>query len=125
ESQDTTEAAAAGDDSSWLRILKAKDEDWHPLLEDLIARHATHLDRWQLGADGSDVFVTRKAMREVYAKVYAKFATLVQKPDLAMPWPAWYDLDGALPATVALSIPSSVLPPQLPLYMQELRSAQG
>ena len=111
--------------SSWLSLLKAKDEDWHPALEDLIARHATHLDRWQLGADGSDAFVNQPGMREVYTKVYAEFASLLRQPDLAMPWPAWYELDGKLPETVALSVPASILPHQLPLYMQELRGKEA
>lgn len=111
--------------ASWLRLLKAKEEDWHPALEDLIARHATHLDRWQLGPDGSDAFVALPGMREIYGKVYAEFASLLRQPDLAMPWPAWYELDGKLPATVALSVPASILPPQLPLYMQELRGKDG
>ena len=60
-------------------------------------------------------------MRQVYARVYKEFAALVQKPDLAMPWPAWYELEGELPATVALSVPPTVLPSQLPLYVQDLR----
>ena len=41
-----------------------------------------------------------------------------------MPWPASYELDGKRPATVALSIPSLVLPSQLPLYVQDLRSSE-
>ena len=49
----------------------------------------------------------------------------MDKPDLAMPWPAWYDLDGELPATVALSVPPEVLPSQLPLYMQDIRGHKG
>src|SRR5205085_106728 len=80
--------------SSWLRILKApKEADWQAPLEDLLARHASHLDRWQLGSDGSDAFVTLPGMRAVYTKVHAEFATLIQHPDLAMPWPAWYEMD--------------------------------
>src|SRR5207244_3963812 len=47
------------------------------------------------------------------------------KPDLAMPWPAWYELEGELPATVALAVAPSVLPSQLPLYMQDLRGHEG
>ena len=43
-----------------------------------------------------------------------------------MPWPAWYELDGELPATVALSVPPSVLPSQIPLYIQDAaRAARG
>ncbi len=118
-------ASGSAPGTSWLRLLKANDDDWQPTLEYLLSRHANHLDRWQLGADGSDAFVTRKGMREVYNRLYAKFAQLTSNPDLAMPWPAWYELEGNLPATVALSIPASVLPSQLPLYIQDLRGIQG
>src|SRR5207302_1972080 len=72
-----------------------------------------------------DEFVAAPGMREVYDLIYKEFSTLVQKPDLAMPWPAWYDLSGQLPATVALSVPGSVLPSNLPLYIQDLRKNEG
>jgi len=61
-------------------------------------------------------------MRDVYNLIYGEFAGLVQKPDLAMPWPAWYELEGKLPATVALSLPSTVLPEQLPLYVHDIKN---
>lgn len=109
-------------DSAWPYLLKAQTSDWQPQLAQLIARHANHLDRWQLGADGTDAFVTQRGMRDVYNRVYAEFTALMHKPDLAMPWPAWYEFDGRLPATIALSVPPSVLPAQIPLYMQD---AQG
>jgi hypothetical protein len=110
---------------SWLQLLAAKPDDWQTQLAYLVSRHANLLDRWQLGADGSDEFVTNRDMRRVYKMVYKQFAALVDKPDLAMPWPAWYDLEGELPATVALSVPPSVLPSELPLYMQDIKSHQG
>ena len=109
----------------WTQLLKSRTEDWQPQLAYLIARHANHLDRWQLGLDGTDDFVTRPEMRQVYAKVYKEFAALVQHPDLAMPWPAWYELEGELPATVALSVSPTVLPAQLPLYIQDLRGRKA
>ena len=88
--------------------------------------HANHLDRWQLGADGDDAFVTNPKMQSAYGRVYGQFARLVEKPDLAMPWPAWYEPDGELPATVALAIsPQIVLPNQLPLYVQDLSVRPG
>src|SRR5205823_466294 len=110
---------------TWLQLLKTPPEQWRTQLAYLVSRHANHLDRWQLGADGSDEFVTNPDMRRVYGMIYREFAALVQKPDLAMPWPAWYDLEGELPATVALSVPPSVLPAQLPLYMQDIKSHEG
>ena len=101
-------------------MLKADPKLWQPQLAYLISRHANHLDRWQLGADGSDTFVTDPKMRRAYGRVYQEFAKLVEKPDLAMPWPAWYEPDGELPATVALSVsPQVVLPHQVPLYVQD------
>jgi hypothetical protein len=108
----------------WSGLLSAEREKWQPQLAYLVSRHANHLDRWQLGLDGSDAFVN-PAMRQVYSQVYREFAALVQKPDLAMPWPAWYELEGELPATVALSVPPSVLPAQLPLYIQDLNGKKG
>jgi hypothetical protein len=109
------------DGRGWSQLLKVRTQDWQPDLAFLVSRHANHLARWQLGPDGSDAFVTDPAMREVYRRVYQEFSLLVNKPDLAMPWPAWYELSGDMPATVALSVPPSVLPSQLPLYVQELR----
>jgi hypothetical protein len=117
-------ASRRGKGGSWLELLDARGQEWQPQLATMIARHANHLDRWQLGADGSEEFV-RPEMRAVYDRVYGEFARLVQHPDLAMPWPAWYELEGRLPATVALSVNSSVLPHQLPLYMQEIRKHEG
>ena len=110
---------------SWKHLLDGPLEDWQPQLAYMVSRHANHLDRWQLGGDGSEVFVTQPHMRQVYAKIYAEFAKLVQNPDLAMPWPAWYELEGQLPATVALAVHPSVLPHQLPLYMQDIRQNKG
>ncbi len=109
----------------WAGLLAARDEDWQPQLAYMIARHANHLDRWQLGGDGVEDFVTQPAMRQVYKQIYDQFARLVQKPDLAMPWPAWYEMEGQLPATVALSVHPAVLPSQLPLYMQDVRKHEG
>lgn len=109
----------------WTGILRCSSDMWQPELAFMISRHANHLDRWQLGDDGTDAFVTDPAMRAVYARVYAEFANLMDKPDLAMPWPSWYEMQGELPATVALNVPPSVLPAQIPLYMEELKGKEG
>src|SRR6185295_12630892 len=61
-------------DSAWPQLLTADPSDWQPQLAELIARHANDLYRWQLGADGTDAFVTRKGMRQAYDKVYKEFA---------------------------------------------------
>lgn len=111
--------------AAWPQILRADAALWQPQLAYLIARHANHLIRWQLGADGSDLFVKQSEMRAVYARIYREFAELVERPDLAMPWPAWYEVEGQLPATIAMHVKREVLPSQLPLYVQDLRAHEG
>lgn len=112
-------------EANWLQLLKTDPAFWQPSLAYLIARHAAHLQHWQLGADGSDSFVSHPQMREVYDRIYKEFAVLIEKPDLAMPWPAWYELDGKLPATVALHIKPEVLPAQVPLYVKDIQGKAG
>jgi hypothetical protein len=109
---------------SWLKLLQTAPDQWQPQIDYLISRHANHLESWQLGADGSDAFVTDSRMRKLYGLVYEQFSQLMHNPDLAMPWPAWYDLGKQLPATVALSVPPQVLPDQIPLYMHDLLNRQ-
>jgi hypothetical protein len=112
--------------NQWTRILQAAPDAWRGELDYLVARHANHLDRWQLGDDRDAAdFVQDPEMRKVYDLLYAEFAKMVVKPDLAMPWPAWYDMNGNLPATVALSVPPDVLPSQIPLYIQDIRGHEG
>jgi hypothetical protein len=111
--------------SSWLRLLQAAPDSWQPEVAFLVSRHANHLERWQLGADDSDAFVTDTRMQRVYSLFYDQFSQLMHNPDLAMPWPAWYDLGAQLPATVALSVPPQVLPEQIPLYMRDLLRKRG
>ncbi len=82
----------------WGRLINADRSLWQPQLAFLISRHADHLESWQLGTDGSNVFVTDPEMRNVYKAVYREFANLMEKPDLAMPWPAWCQRDGEMPA---------------------------
>ena len=90
---------------SWLTCSRGMPITW-------IAGNWAPMDRMPLSAGRACA---------PYRKVYNEFAQLVEKPDLAMPWPAWYEMEGELPATVALAVPPSVLPAQLPLYMGELR----
>lgn len=112
--------------SDWSALLQAPPETWRGELAYLVARHANHLDRWQFGDDNDAAeFVQNPAMRKVYDLLYAEFAKMVVNPDLAMPWPAWYDMSGNLPATVALSVPPDVLPSQIPLYIQDIRGHEG
>ncbi|HVT88284.1 MAG TPA: hypothetical protein VHD56_05495 [Tepidisphaeraceae bacterium] len=115
--------ASIDSQAAWAELLKCDPQLWQPQLSYLIARHATHLERWQLGEDGSDDFVTHPQMRQVYSLIYNEFAKLIEKPDLAMPWPAWYELDGQLPATVALHVKPDVLPAQVPLYVKDMQTS--
>jgi hypothetical protein len=106
--------------SSWLNLLTADPNAWQPQIAYLLARHANHLDQWQLGADGSETFASDPRMRQVYKMIYDQFSDLIHNPDLAMPWPAWSDLGGELPATLALSVPPEVLPERIGLYAHDI-----
>ena len=69
--------------------IACMDKIGHPLLQTvgylaaremaflLISRHANHLDRWQLDADGDDSFVSNPKMRAAYDLVYSEFAGLI------------------------------------------------
>ncbi len=107
--------------SGWLQLLTARDDAWQEQLSFLISRNANHFERWQLGADGTDDFANNQDMQKVYAKVRGKYAGLLDKPDLAMPYPMSYELPTPLPASLALSVPPSILPSEIPLYLQELQ----
>ena len=96
----------------------------------LIGRHLGQIDQWQLGADGTDAFVaTDPAARRTYAKTYAAFAELTGHPDLAMPVPMGFDPPGGSgkPAAVAMSVPTTILPGEIPAYLKDLtdRAAIG
>ncbi|MBV8779914.1 MAG: hypothetical protein JO353_00820, partial [Phycisphaerae bacterium] len=108
---------------SWTQVLDGDRSAWQPALAFLVARNANHLSQWQLGDDGTDVFVQDPRMRDVYATIYHEFASLVEKPDLAMPWPAWYELTGEA-NNVALHVKPQIVPSQIPLYVDDIRSAQ-
>ena len=117
-------AAVAGS-SSLARLPRLDEALWKPRLSYLIARHANHLDRWQLGYDGQEDFVTDPAYRRAYDLIYSAFAGLVHDPDVAIPWPATFEADRKLPSTVAIALPPDVLPDQVPLYVQDTRDRGG
>lgn len=109
----------------WERLSRLSIPDWQPDLAFLVSRHANHVATWQVGADGVESFATDPAMRAAYKTVYNEFSQLVPEPDLVAPWPAYFELPSDAPASIALSIPPSVLPPQIPLYLQELKGTAG
>lgn len=115
------ELARTADSASLARIPAIEEQVFKPRLSYLIARHANHIDRWQLGTDGQEDFALDPAFRRAYDRTYATFAELIHDPDLAIPWSAVYEPDPKLPSTVAVSVPTSILPEQIPLYVQETR----
>lgn len=110
----------------WADLLQIPLDRWQPQLAYLVSSHANHLTQWQLLDDNSaELMVQDKPLREVYARLLTEFSKLVDEPDLAMPWPAWVELDEQLPPTVALSVPGEILPEQLPIYIADLRKHRG
>jgi hypothetical protein len=112
--------------SSWTDLPDSDGKAWKPDLAYMVARHAGKLDRWQFGADAKAAEMAQSAdLRRVYQLLYSEIDKVVVNPDLAMPWPAWSELGKDLPVTVALSVPSDVLPDQLPLYIQNMSGLKG
>jgi hypothetical protein len=107
--------------ANWLQVLNAPNDAWATPLAFLISRHANRIDRWQLCGDDSEEFARSGDMRKVYAKVLQQFDSLVDRPDVAMPCPLLYELPDPRPSSITLSVPSSILPAEIPLYLQEYR----
>jgi hypothetical protein len=105
--------------SNWVQLLSMSPDSWGNPLSFMISRHANRIDRWQLGADDSDQFAVSAQMRIVYAKVYSQFTNLIDKPELAMPCPLEYELPNPAPPSLLLSVPTSILPAEIPLYLQD------
>lgn len=111
--------------SSLARLPRLDEALWKPRLSYLIAQHANHLDRWQLGLDGEQQFATDPAFRRAYDTVFAAFSGLVHDPDVAIPWPASFETDSKLPSTVAITLPADISPAQVPMYVQDTKARGG
>jgi hypothetical protein len=111
--------------SNWLQALNSPGDTWQTPLAFLISRHANRIDRWQIGADDTDEFANSPDMRKVYAKVLHQFAGLIDRPDVAMPCPLMFELPLPNPSSMTLSIPSSILPAEIPLYLQEYHGRES
>ena len=111
--------ADSANGSSWLQLTGGSNEAWQSQLAFLISQHANRLDRWQIGADDTDDFATNPDARKIYTKVLSQFANLIDRPDVAMPCPLLYELPPPAPTSLTLSVPTSILPQEIPLYAAE------
>ncbi len=105
------------------RWPQASPAAWQAPLADLVSRHVGHLPRWQLGGDDTDAFAVDPAMRRVYGEVRRQFAQLVDNPDLAVPCPVSRELPAGAPASLALSVPTTVTPDEIPFYVRDFNVA--
>lgn len=107
-----------GDD--WEQLIRRPADLWRPRLAQLLSRHARRIDGWQLGNDAlAPQFVDRPQLREVYRAMHAEFEQLLMRPNLAVPWSAWFELPEDAPSSINLVIPPEVLPEQLSLYLKD------
>jgi hypothetical protein len=112
--------------SNWVDLLTTGGNAWQEKYAYLVSRHANHLRYWQLYTDAQAEQIARDPkLRLVYDKLLIEHNKVQSNPDLALPWPAWYELEGNLPATVSLVVPSQVLPDQLSLYASEVLNRPG
>lgn len=109
----------------WGDLLRVPDDRWQPQLAYLLARHANQLDRWQLMADeDAEACANEPLRRMAFKKIFDEFNRLTGSSNLAMPWPAWFEVADA-PGSIALSVPSEILPEQLPLYVRDASSSSS
>jgi hypothetical protein len=116
---------ARGD--AWSQLASSPRDAWQPALAQLISRHAHRIDQWQMGSNDSAGYPIEPEMRSVYASVLGEFTRLIDHPDLAMPCPIDYEVPPPQPTSLVLSVPTTVLPSEIPLYLADLhgRSMQS
>ena len=106
---------------AWIDVNHAPREQWQPQLAYLLARHAGPRTNWQFADDASaDLFAREPTYRDAFTRVEGEYQPLIGDAHLVMPWPALFEIgDQPLPASVALDVPVSVLPDQIPLYLND------
>jgi hypothetical protein len=112
--------------ATWEMAVESGDPTWRQQLALVIARNANYLRQWQLLDDTqAPRFARDPVIRAVQQAIGEELRDLTGKPDLAMPWPAEYEVESG-GSQVVLCIPSAVLPGQIPLYLDDLqRRTQG
>ena len=107
----------------WTDLLQVPTDRWQPQLAYLIARHATHVDQWQLMPDADADEIARDPNRRiVFNRVFDEFTKLTGTISLAMPWPAFFDREVGSPGASAIVVPTDVLPEQIPLYLHDAQT---
>jgi hypothetical protein len=107
--------------ASWQQLAAGPVERWQTPLAVLVSAHSGLIKSWQIGPADGDAFATDPALRRVYHQASTLGAGLAGRFDLAMACPLGLDVPAgkAGPTSVALSIPSTVLPGELGAYLQD------
>lgn len=114
--------------ASWADLAGVPNDKWEATIADAVARYGTSEMRWQMLDDADAERIARDPkLRTAYAQLAETFGRLTGSArDIAMPWPAWYDFDAnRAPASVAISVPSAILPDQIGPYVDEARATTG
>jgi hypothetical protein len=107
--------------ATWEMAVESGDSAWRQQLALVIARNANYLRQWQLLDDSqAPRFARDPIIRAVQQAIGQELRDLTGKPDLAMPWPAEYEVETG-GSQVVLRVPRAVLPNQIPLYLDDLR----
>ncbi len=128
---------ASGGETRWAELLPylnpaASDgvgDLWRASLGYLVSRHALSVDAWSVGtADDAHLFAGDARQRRGYDAFATVVRDLVADADLALAWPARRDraaLVGLRPASVALVVPSDVLPSQIGAYVADAPAGEA
>lgn len=125
----STEMRRAMGGDRWANLTPASSAKWEPVLADLVARFGNATTRWQMCDDDAAEQLSRDPRaRAAYVTLSKTFAWLTGNArNVAMPWPAWLDLDAGerAPAGIALSVSPAIAPEQLALYVDDARHASS
>ena len=107
---------------SLVDLLSEPVENWREALTQVVTRYEILFRHWQLGIDGNRQVSQDQRLGEVVEKVRTELKTLIAKPTLAIPWWIHQTPNDAIPAAdfLSLSIPTDVLPEDIPDYIGDL-----
>jgi hypothetical protein len=126
-----------GRNDTVLAMLDADPALWRPYVSFLLARYASRVDLWQLGAHGDSAtngngggggdrfYSADPRYPKLYTKAYTELAGILSTPQLAIPWNALYDFDPKQypHAVLNLKLPAIIKPAQIPTYIASFSTA--
>lgn len=115
--------ASAGD-QSLMDLFNQTSQDWGPFLKYALARYASFVEYWQIGADGDREVVWDPRMPATIERLAGDFEELITNPLLVSPWSV-QDVMPTEPvssAALSLHVPASIHPDEFANHYEPFRA---